>query len=434
MSEGTTTFFHPWSEEFIGNIGQVTVGGTPRTSIEKYWDGEVPWMASGDVHLKHITDVPRRITELGLRFSNATLVDPPAVAIGLAGQGRTRGTVALVLTRLCTNQSVALISANPAKLDTEYLFYNLEFRYEELRARSAGDGRAGLSKQLIEQIPVPLPPLCEQDKIAEVLSTVDQAIERTEALIAKQKRIKTGLMQDLLTRGIDEHGNLRSESTHEFKDSPLGRIPVEWQENSLESVSEFVTSGSRGWAQYYSTEGALFLRIGNLTRSHINLRFDDSVMVSPPPSSEGKRTSVRTGDLLVSITADLGIIGVVPPDFGEAYVNQHIALVRLLPDVVCPRFIGWFLSGRGGQLQFEALNESGAKAGLNLPTIRRLKVPLPELKEQMQIAKVLDKATKRADEYYQRGVKLRSLKTALMQDLLTGKKRVTPLLTPESSC
>ena len=71
--------------------------------------------------------------------------------------------------------------------------------------------------------------ISEQTKIAEILSTVDQAIEQTEALIAKQQRIRTGLMQDLLTRGIDEDGNLRSEETHEFKDSPLGRIPVEWE-------------------------------------------------------------------------------------------------------------------------------------------------------------------------------------------------------------
>jgi hypothetical protein len=122
----------------------------------------------------------------------------------------------------------------------------------------------------------------EQTKIAEILSTVDRAIEQTEALIAKQQRIKTGLMQDLLTRGIDERGNLRSEQTHQFKDSRLGRIPVEWEVGELESVSEFVTSGSRGWAQYYSADGAIFLRIGNLTRNHINLRFEDIVFVNPP--------------------------------------------------------------------------------------------------------------------------------------------------------
>ena len=99
-------------------------------------------------------------------------------------------------------------------------------RYFALHA--SGSTRFWPSVGAIENIDLPFPPKSEQTKIAEILSTVDQAIEQTEALIAKQQRIKTGLMQDLLTRGIDEDGNLRSEETHEFKDSPLGRIPVEW--------------------------------------------------------------------------------------------------------------------------------------------------------------------------------------------------------------
>ena len=95
-------------------------------------------------------------------------------------------------------------------------------------ANATGSTRFGLAIGTIEKLDIPTPPIAEQSKIAEVLSTADRAIEQTEALIAKQQRIKTGLMQDLLTRGIDEHGDLRSEQTHEFKDSPLGRIPVEW--------------------------------------------------------------------------------------------------------------------------------------------------------------------------------------------------------------
>jgi type I restriction enzyme S subunit len=203
---------------------------------------------------------------------------------------------------------------------------------------------------------------------------------------------------------------------------------VEWDVCGLESVSDFVTSGSRGWAQYYSTEGALFLRIGNLTRRHINMRFDDVVRVNPPKSSEGNRTAVMCGDLLISITADLGIIGVIPVGFEEAYVNQHIALVRLLPSDVDPRFVGWFLNSRSGQSQFEKLNESGAKAGLNLPTIKNLLIPKMEIAEQRQIAKILDASTQKSFEFQQRLAKLHSLKTALMQDLLSGRKRVITLI------
>jgi type I restriction enzyme, S subunit len=304
----------------------------------------------------------------------------------------------------------------------------------QIEALVIGSNYPAINSSAVRRLRILTPPKPEQAKIAEILSTVDNAIEQTEALIAKQQRIKTGLLNDLLTRGIDEQGNIRSEDTHKFKNSPLGTVPAEWSVSELGTVSEFVTSGSRGWARYYSDEGAAFLRIGNLTRDHINLRLDDIVLVSPPSSSEGKRTAVATGDLLISITADLGIIGVIPTGFGEAYINQHIALVRLVGGTIVPRFVGWFLSSRHGQKQFEMLNESGAKAGLNLPTMKKLNVLLPRPSEQERIAEILDSATQTLEVYHRQLTKLRSLKTALMQDLLTGCKRVTALLEPEPRC
>jgi type I restriction enzyme, S subunit len=312
--------------------------------------------------------------------------------------------------------------------EREYFYYALKYWEGYLKGQTSGSGIPHVDKEILGHISLFNCGKPQQTRIAEILTTVDRAIERTEGLIAKQRRMKTGLMQDLLTRGIDEHGNLRSEETYEFKDSFLGRIPVEWGVRRLGSVAEFVTSGSRGWARYYASEGAIFLRIGNLTRDHINMRFDDVVWVNPPLSSEGRRTSVKTGDLLISVTADLGIIAIIPEGFEEAYVNQHIALVRLTKSEVAPRFVGWFLAGHGGQSQFEKLNESGAKAGLNLPTIKNLLVPKVHLAEQEEIVKILDANIQTSSEYQHCLKKLRSLKTALMQDLLTGNVAVTPLL------
>ena len=112
----------------------------------------------------------------------------------------------------------------------------------DLRALNEATGVPSLSRDLLYKISTPRPPPDEQAKIAEVLSTVDRAIEQTKALIAKHQRIRTGLMQDLLTRGVDEHGNLRSEQTHKFKDSPLERIPVEWEVRDLQSLLANVSS------------------------------------------------------------------------------------------------------------------------------------------------------------------------------------------------
>lgn len=380
--------------------------------------------------LIRIRDLNHKTTEVNFsgKYSERYIVKKGDLLIGMDGDFLTirwKGNDALLNQRVCK-----LVSKDQGHLDQDFFFYRICEEITAIHHITAATTVKHLSSKDVLEIEIDLPAQPEQTKIAEILSTVDSAIEQTEALIAKQQCLKTGLMQDLLTRGIDAHGNLRTEQTHEFKVSPLGRIPVEWDVCSLESVADFVTSGSRGWARYYSSEGALFLRIGNLTRHHINMRLDDLVRVNPPELSEGNRTSVVAGDLLISITADLGIIAIIPDDFEQAYVNQHIALVRLTKSKIDPRFVGWFLASLGGQTQFEKLNESGAKAGLNLSTVKNLLIPKMEIIEQSRIAAILDAGTQKATDLQQRLTKLRFIKIALMQDLLTGRKRVTALLPP----
>jgi type I restriction enzyme S subunit len=204
----------------------------------------------------------------------------------------------------------------------------------------------------------------------------------------------------------------------------MGRVPKEWEVATLGSKAIFVTSGSRGWANFYSDVGPLFLRIGNLTREHINLRLNDIVRVKPPMGREGDRTRVQPGDVLISITADLGIIGVIPPYFGEAYVNQHIALVRPQP-INCSRWIGRYLAFGPTASYFRMLNDSGAKAGMNLPAIESLQIALPGKDEQDAVSAAIDTVDIDIVQQELNVDKLNKLKSGLMADLLTGRVRVT---------
>jgi type I restriction enzyme S subunit len=178
--------------------------------------------------------------------------------------------------------------------DTDFYFHLLKFISQELTRLASGTTFLEISSRDFSSIVVPLPSLLEQRRIAEILDAADEAIRQTERLIAKLKAVKAGLLYDLLTRGLDEHGHLRDPQAHpeQFKDSVLGRIPREWAFVHLYEIAEKITSGSRGWAAYYSDQGPLFLRIGNLTREHINLRLDNTVHVQPPSGSEGARTAV----------------------------------------------------------------------------------------------------------------------------------------------
>ena len=425
MLADTAIFDHAWSEELIKNIGQVTVGGTPSTSVEKYWGGEIPWMSSGDVHLKRVHDVPGRISELGLRSSNATFVDPPAVAIGLAGQGKTRGTVALVLTPLCTNQSVALIQGKEGKLDIFYLFYNLEFRYQELRSRSAGGGRAGLSKGILERLPITLPNISDQRAISLVLSTIDRAIEQTEAIIAKQQRIKTGLMQDLLTKGIDENGNVRSEATHQFKDSPLGRIPIEWDAKSLDKIASHIIDCPHTTPSF-TEGGVLVARTFNISDGVFSLE-NASFINETEYGGRVSRLEPRPDDLIFTREAPVGEVFVIPEGM-RVCLGQRTMLIRCNETFLSPSYLLESLYSEEMRIRFDRMVGGTTNPHLNVADVRSLLIKQPKPQEQILIANILAEIRLSLCAAQEHKLKLQLSKTGLMQDLLTGNVRVTALL------
>jgi type I restriction enzyme S subunit len=189
-----------WEEKKIGDFTDCTAGGTPSTLISYYWGGFIKWMNSGELNKKVVHDVEGRITEAGLKNSSTKVVPANCVLIGLAGQGKTRGTVALNTVELCTNQSIAAIYPNKKIFDSQYLFYNLESRYEELRSLSTGEGgRGGLNLKIIRNILLPFPSLKEQRAIAQILSDIDTEIITLEKRSTKTQAIKQGMMQELLT-------------------------------------------------------------------------------------------------------------------------------------------------------------------------------------------------------------------------------------------
>ncbi len=210
-----------------------------------------------------------------------------------------------------------------------------------------------------------------------------------------------------------------------YKKTKVGVIPEEWALSKLDMLEPFITSGSRGWASYYTESGSYFIRITNLSRESIILDIRKPKFVTLPANGkEGQRTKLEAGDLLISITADLGIIGFIDELFEEnAYVSQHISLIRIRREDICNRFIAYFLAGPSSQKNFLRITDQGAKAGLNLQVIRNLPVIIPSLPEQEKIAEILSKW----DEGIEKTEKLIELKEkrkkALMQQLLTGKKR-----------
>ncbi|WP_281646274.1 restriction endonuclease subunit S [Parendozoicomonas sp. Alg238-R29] len=296
--------------------------------------------------------------------------------------------------------------------DMKWLSYILASDHSRYVLSNLSTGTSGSMKNITKGellgLKIAIPPLPEQRKIAKILGTWDKAIATTENLIEASKQQKKALMQQLLT------GKKR-----------FAGFEGEWEEIPLGKISESVTSGSRDWAKYYSNSGSKFIRMTNLPRDNINLKLDDLKFVDVQcGSSDGRRTSLQYGDILISITAELGKIGWVPDDLGEAYINQHVALVRIRHELSYSKFIAFQLSSKAMNYRINRLNDSGAKAGLNLSTIRSIYIKIPEIAEQKKVSTVLVAADLEIKKHQTKLTHLKQEKKALMQQLLTGKRRV----------
>ena len=306
------------------------------------------------------------------------------------------------------------------------IFYTLE--HKDIQPFIVGGTRAKLNQKALRSIEISLPSdINEQTKIAEVLSTVDKAISETEDLIAKQQRIKTGLMQDLLTRGIDENGNLRSEETHQFKDSPLGRIPVEWDvERCISLCTEIIVGIVIRPAQYYREDGTIpILRSANVKINWIAP--SDLVYMSERDNNILNKSQLRQGHLVTVRTGYPGTTSVISKELDGC---NCIDLVISRPNSkkIRSHYLSiWVNSSHGKRQVLE--NQGGlAQQHFNVGEMKSLLVNVPNIKEQEIIESILLRQSTVVDELIIEVDKLKSLKTALMQDLLTGKKRVTPLL------
>ena len=190
---------------------------------------------------------------------------------------------------------------------------------------------------------------------------------------------------------------------------------MEWPVYELTEYIQFLTSGSRGWSQYFTDSGEYFITIKNVKNRRIAL--DDVQYVVPPDNAEAKRTRVQEGDLLVSITADLGRTGVVTKEIEDygGYINQHLICIRLNQDAVRPLYVAYYMESEAGRSQFQAKNQSAVKAGLNFNSINSLRLMVPPVKLQDKFISFVKQTDKSKYAIQQSLNKLETLKGALMQ-------------------
>jgi len=280
----------------------------------------------------------------------------------------------------------------------------------------------------IENLQIAVPPLGKQRAIADFLDrktkAIDVLIQKKERLIELLQEKRQVLITQAVTKGFNP--------TVPMKDSGiewLGEIPAHWNLHRVKHLVSFITSGSRGWAEYFSDEGPIFLQSGNLDR-HLGLDLSNIQHVQPPKGAEGTRTRVRRDDVLVCITGALtGNVSHVHSDVGEAYVNQHLALVRPKSTLIHPWLLAHALASDFGQHQFWVTQYGGTKQGLGLQDVRDVVLPVPPPAEQTDLLAKLEtrlsaltRLRTRIDHQVSR---LREYRQVLISAAVTGKIDVT---------
>ena len=187
--------------KMLGEIGRCVAGATPSTKISEYWEGgNIPWMSSGEVHQKKVTHTSSFITQKGYENASTKMLPAGTIVIALAGQGKTRGSVAITAIELCTNQSLCGVIINDTQIINKYVYYYMTTRYDDLRRISSGDGtRGGLNLKMISSYYIPLPPLSEQQRIVSILDTFEASIQNLEAQLEQRQKQYEYYRNKLLT-------------------------------------------------------------------------------------------------------------------------------------------------------------------------------------------------------------------------------------------
>jgi len=391
-----------WTLKKIHEFTDVTSGGTPKTVVQEYWDGEIKWMNSGELNLKKIFDVSGRITELGVKNSSTKIIPKNCVLVGLAGQGKTRGTVAINYVELCINQSICAIYPNQS-FDPEYLYFILDSRYKELRELSyGGEGRGSLNLSLIRNILVPFPPSTdEQSRIKQTLLNFDKIIESHEKFIDKKKNIKQGTMQELLT------GKRR-----------LGRFSGEWGIKKLGKISQMSSGGTPLTTEKSFYGGNIpWAIITDITKSgkYINST-EKTITERGLENSSAKKFNV--GTLLFAMYASLGKCCITKI---ELACNQAILGIETIS--IDTEFLYYYLSFY--EKTFSQKSQRGTQQNLNKKIVQDLDILYPFCKEEQRaIVEILSNMDCEIEALEKQRDKYIQLKQGMMQKLLTGQIRL----------
>ncbi|MBN1654573.1 MAG: restriction endonuclease subunit S [Deltaproteobacteria bacterium] len=444
-----------WAECLMGDIAEVVGGGTPSAYDEtNFCDNGHAWITPADLSRfegVYIKRGRRGLSDKGLKSSSARLM--PARTVLMSSRAPI-GYVAIAANEICTNQGFKSFICRE-DISPEYVFYWLKHKRLDIEEMGSGSTFTEISGSRCKEIPFIFPTLAEQKRIVarveSLLASVNAARERLDKAPSLLARFRQSVLasacsgrltEDWREKIRDAEGSeelvhrLRAKRRGKYEQYIAGRYkepcspsedkeyeyPEQWSVTSIDELTCLVTSGSRGWAQYYSDIGPVFIRAQNINTDELCL--DDIAHVKPPDSAEGLRTRVQKDDMLITITgANVTKAAIVNIDLEEAYVSQHVALARPVDPAIATFLYLWIISPAHGRKKLTSDAYGAGKPGLNLENIREMFIPLPPLPEQQEIVRRVEALFAFAKEIERRVETARAKANALTQSILRAAFR-----------
>lgn len=377
-----------WEVCKIGDFTDIVTGATPSTENPDYWNGHIRWMNSSELNNKIIFEVHGRISKKGYDSASTHMLPTNCVLIGLAGQGKTRGTAAINKVELCTNQSIGAILPSE-NIDSDYLYLYMDSQYQNLRTISSGDGgRGGLSKTLLLNFEVVKPnDIGEQKLVAEALNDTDKLVCELNTLIGKKRAIMQGAMQELLTARRRLPG-FNKPWKEEIVDNICMRfdnlrIPVAENLRKKGNIPYYGANGIQDYVDGFTHDGEYILL-----------------------AEDGANNLVDYPIRYVK---------------GKIWVNNHAHVLQGKPNKADTRYLSYGLK----TIDFESNIVGNGRAKLNAKTLMDLRVIIPStIEEQIAIAEVLSDMAAEIETLESKKDKYIAVRQGMMQQLLRGKIRL----------
>ena len=403
-----------WQAVRLWDVAEVVGGSTPSRADERYWGGDIPWVVPSELTElsgRYLTASQESITEQGRKAAALRILPPGSV---LLTSRATIGATAINALPVTTNQGFQnLVMTDDG--DPLWLYYCVSSMRHELKKRGAGSTFREVSRDSVRSLPILLPPLAEQRAIAAVLDGIDEAIERTEEVIAATERLREALLHELLTRGLPGRHS-------EWADVPgLGTVPACWD---VVRLGDFATvrngtTPSRSRVEYWQGGTIPFIKTGRV--NDVWVQESDEFITRQAVESAGA-VVVPAGSVLIAMIGQGKTRGMTARLLFDAAVNQNFAAIYDAADELRLEFV--FAWARCNYSAVRNLGQGTNQDALNCQLIESLRLPLPPLDEQRAVVAVLDGADAAIERAREERAGLHSLQASTADALLTGRVRI----------